>query len=126
MAMAMRTRRAAIGDCEFAVRFRDDRRLKDADGPDAGGKRRVGHFAGLDVAGIVGILFQDAGIDATQFHLFSPVSSHRGLSSKTKPGERGRTGRGKGGAKRRDFGPLERKRRDGPTLCGGRASRALS
>src|SRR5271166_1985478 len=34
------------------------------------------------------------------------VSSDRGLSSKTKPGERGRTGRGKGGAKRRDSARL--------------------
>ena len=63
---------AAIGDRQFAVLLCDGRRLKDADGADAGGKCGVGHFAGLDVAGIVGILFQDAGIDATQFHLFSP------------------------------------------------------
>jgi hypothetical protein len=62
----------AIGDCQFAVRFRDDRRLKDADGADAGGKRGVGHLAGLDFSGIAGILLEAAGIDATQFHLFSP------------------------------------------------------
>src|SRR5208337_3257163 len=32
----------AIGDRQFAVLFRDDRRLKDTDGADAGGKRCVG------------------------------------------------------------------------------------
>ena len=62
----------AIGDRQLAVLLRDGRRLEDADRADAGGKCGVGHFAGLDFAGIAGILFQDAGVDATQFHLFSP------------------------------------------------------
>src|SRR5208337_4275754 len=62
----------AIGDRQLAVLLRDDRRLEDADGADAGGKRGVGHFAGLDFSGIAGVVLHDAGIDATQFHLLSP------------------------------------------------------
>jgi hypothetical protein len=62
----------AIGDRQLAVLLRDGRRLEDADGADVGGKRGVRHFAGLDVSGIEGILLEAAGIDATQFHLFSP------------------------------------------------------
>ena len=88
----------AIGDRQFAVLFRDDRRLEDADGADAGGKRRVRHFAGLDFSGIAGVLLQDAGIDATQFHLFSPgfVSSRVFLEDEirraraSRPGQRRR------------------------------------
>jgi hypothetical protein len=40
----------------------------------------------------------------------------------TKPGERGRSGRGKGGALAPGSDPLERQRRGGPTLCGGRSA----
>ena len=38
-------------------------------------------------AGVAGVLLEAAGIDATQFHLFSPGFIYRGLSSKTKPRE---------------------------------------
>jgi hypothetical protein len=41
---------------------------------------------------------QCAGIDVSQFHLNSPDLSSSRTSSKMKPGERGRSGRGKGGA----------------------------
>src|SRR5208337_1567981 len=76
----------AIGDRQLAVLFRDDRRLKDADGADAGGKRGVGHFVGLDFSGIAGILLKDSGIDATQFHLFSPgFVSIEGLHRRQNP-----------------------------------------
>jgi hypothetical protein len=62
----------AIGDRQLVVLLRDGRRLEDADGADVGGKCGVRHFAGLDVSGIEGILLEATGIDATQFHLFSP------------------------------------------------------
>ena len=101
----------AIGDRQFAVLFRDDRRLEDADGADAGGKRRVRHFAGLDFSGIAGVLLEAAGIDASQFHLFSPgfVSSRVFLEDETRrarayrPGQRRREAPG--------FGP--------PSVSGG-------
>ena len=124
--MAMRTRRSPIDDRQFAVLFRDHRRLKDADRPDAGGKRRVGHFAGLDFAGIAGDSFQGAGIDASQFHLFSPGFVSSRVSSKTKPGEARAIRPGQRRRLKRRDSDRPAKRRDGPTLCGGRASRASS
>jgi hypothetical protein len=62
----------AVGDGELAIALGDRRRLQDADGVYAGGKRRVRHFAGLDFARVVGVRLEDSGIDATQFHLDSP------------------------------------------------------
>ena len=81
-------------------------------------------FAGLDFSGIAGILLQDAGIDATQFHLFSPgfVSSRDFLEDEI----RRSAGVPAGAKAARSAGirPAQRQRRDEPTLCGGRASRA--
>jgi hypothetical protein len=116
----------AIGDRQFVVPFRDDRRLEDADGSDAGGKRGVRHFAGLDFSGIAGILFQDAGIDASQFHLFSPgfVSSRDFLEDKTR--QSAGVPAGAKAARSDGIRTVQRQRRDEPALCGGWASRAFS
>ena len=114
----------AIGDRQFAVPLRDDRRLKDADGADAGGKRGVRHLAGLDFSGIAGVLFQDAGIDASQFHLFSPgfVSSRVFLEDEIR--QSAGIPAGAKAARSAGIRPAQRQRRDEPALCGGRASRA--
>src|SRR5208337_4556483 len=91
----------AIGDRQFAVLLlRDDRRLEDADRADAGGKGRVGHLAGLDFSGIAGVLLEAAGIDASQFHLFSPgfVSSRVFLEDKIRRARASRPGQRRRGA----------------------------
>ena len=93
---------SAVDDRERAIFLRDGRRLEDADRFDAGGKRCVRHFAGLDFSGIAGILLQGAGIDASQFHLISPVfiSSKVFLDDETwraraiRPGQRRRVSAG--------------------------------
>ena len=97
-------------------------RLQDAHGFDAGSERGVGQFAGLDFARVKGVRFEHSGIDASQFHFHSPgFVSIEGCPRRQNPEKRGRSGRGKGGALAPGFGPLERQRRDEPTLCGGRA-----
>jgi hypothetical protein len=88
----------AIFNCQSAVLFGHGRRLKDADDFDSSQQCGVRQFAGLDFARVAGVLFQCAGIDASQFHLNSPGVRPSRTSSKIKPGERGRSGRGKGGA----------------------------
>jgi hypothetical protein len=75
----------AVGDGQFAVLFGDCRRLEDADRLDARSQRRVGHVAWLDFAGVAGIRLDDAGIDASQFHLNSPDFRSSRTSSKMKP-----------------------------------------
>ena len=101
----------AVDDRERAMLFRDGWGLEDADGLDAGGKRCVRHFAGLDFSGIAGIFFEVRGSTRRSSISFLLVSPHREFFSMTKPGERGRSGRGKGGASVPGSDPLERQRR---------------
>jgi hypothetical protein len=88
----------AVDDGESAVFFGHGWRLDDADDLDAGLYGCVRHFAGLDFARVAGVLFQCAGIDASQFHLNSPELWSSRTSSKMKSGSARATGRGKGGA----------------------------
>src|SRR3984957_10443556 len=114
----------AVDDCERAVLLGHGRRLDNADDLDACLYGRVRHFARLDFARVAGVLLQCTGIDASQFHLSSPDFRSSRTSSKMKPrrarairlGQRRRVAPGSGRLA---------KRRDGPALCGGWASRAF-
>jgi len=74
----------AVGKRQFAVLFGDCRWLEDADRLDAGSQCCVGHAAWLDFARVAGVRLDDAGIDASQFHLNSPGFRSSRSSSKMK------------------------------------------
>jgi hypothetical protein len=116
----------AGGDRQLTVLFGDGRRLENADGADVGGKRASDISPGWMFRGLRGFVLRQRGSTRRSSICSLRFSSHRGLSSITKsararayrPGQRRREAPGSG--------PLERQRRAGPALCGGRASRAFS
>ena len=76
--------------------------------------------------GLRGFFFRHAGIDATQFHLFTPgfISSRVFLEDEIR--QSAGVPAGAKAARSAGIRTAQRERRDEPALCGGRASRAFS